>query len=55
MDLVRCKNLDGVYYEITPLIDLDIYNSEKEELYIPFDSIKMNDLVCLIIIGVAAT
>ena len=55
LDLVRCRNLQGVYYEITPLRDLNIYSTEKEELYIPFDSIKMNDLVCLIIIGIAAT
>jgi len=44
-----------VFYEVTPLRAPTIYEETKNEIFIPFDSIKMDDLACLIIIGIAAT
>ncbi len=56
IDLIKCQSLDGIYYEVVaPQHALTMYDEIKEEIYIPFDSIKMDDLVCLIIIGIAAT
>ena len=55
LDLVKVKGLDGVFYEVAPLRALTMYDESKDEIFIPFDAIKMDDLLCLIIIGINAT
>lgn len=55
LNLIKCKDLDGVFYEVSPLRAPTLYEESKEEICIPFDSIKMDSLACLIIIGIAAT
>lgn len=55
LDLLKVKGLDGVHYEVAPTRALTMYDESKDEIFIPFDTIKMDDLLCLIIIGINAT
>lgn len=55
LDLIKCSSYEGTYYEVSAPRALTMYEETKNELYIPAESIKMNDLLCCIIIGVAAT
>lgn len=55
LDLLKVKGLDGIYYEVVPIRALTMYDEMKDQIFIPFDAIKMDDLLCLIIIGIAAS
>lgn len=55
LDLIKCTSYQGVYYQVSAPRALTMYQEQKEELYIPLDSIKMDDLACFVFIGVAAT
>lgn len=55
VDLIKCEGRAGVFYAISSPRALTMYEEMKDELYIPIDSIQMDDLICFILIGVAAT
>lgn len=55
LDLIKCISSQGVFYEVSSTRALTMYEEVKDELYIPMETIKMDDLICCISIGVAAT
>lgn len=55
LDLIKCSSYRGTYYEVSSPRALTMYEEIKNEIYIPLETIKMDDLVCLVFIGVAAT
>lgn len=55
LDLIRCQGPDGIFYQISAPRALTMYKEVKDELYIPIESIKMDDLACFVLIGIAAT
>lgn len=55
VQLIKCESIHGIHYEISSPRALTMYQEMKDQLYIPIESIKMDDLACLVLIGVAAT
>lgn len=56
MDLFKYEGPDGkIFYQISSPRAVTMYGEVKDELYIPIESIKMDDLACFVLIGVAAT
>ena len=55
LDLIKCTSYKGVYYQISSPRALTMYEEIKNEVYIPIESIKMDDLACFVLVGVAAT
>lgn len=54
VDIVKCKDADGIYYRIEFLRAVTIYDEMKEELYLPLDTIQMDDITAFIVIAAAA-
>lgn len=56
VDLIKCESIsEGVFYQISSPRALTMYQEMKDEIYVPIESIKIDDLACFILIGVAAT
>ena len=56
LDLIKCQGPDGkVFYQVSAPRALTMYKEVKDQLYVPIESIKMDDLICFVLIGVAAT
>lgn len=56
MDLFKCQGPDGkIFYQVSSPRAVTMYREVKDELYVPIESIKMDDLACFVLIGVAAT
>lgn len=55
VDLIKCKGIDGVFYQISSPRAITMYKQIKDQLYVPIETIKMDDLACFVLIGVAAT
>lgn len=56
MDLFKYEGPDGkIFYQISSPRALTMYGEVKDQLYVPIESIKMDDLACFVLIGVAAT
>lgn len=54
LELVKCNNYEGTFYEVFAPRALTIYEEIKDEIYIPINSLKMSDLACFVLIGIAA-
>lgn len=54
VDITKCKDINGVYYRIEIPRALTIYEELKDEVYVPLETIKMDDLAAYIVIAVAA-
>ena len=54
VDITKCKNADGIYYRIEIPRALTIYEELKDELYVPLETVKMDDLSAFIVVAVAA-
>ena len=56
VDLIKCESATvGVFYQISLPRALTMYQEMKNELYIPIETIKADDLACFVLIGIAAT
>ena len=55
VELIKCQGLQGTYYMVSSLRAITMYEEDKNEVYVPLETIKMNDLFCFVLIGVAAT
>ena len=56
MDLFKYTGPDGeTFYKISSPRAITMYEEIKDQLYVPIESIKMDDLACFVLIGVAAT
>ena len=55
LELIKCNSYDGVFYEVSPLRALTMYEEIKEDLYVPIETIKLDDLISYVLIGIAAT
>lgn len=54
VDIIKCKDANGAYYRIEIPRALTIYEEQNKEIYIPVETIKLDDLQAYIIIAVAA-
>lgn len=55
VELIKCITANQTYYYVDSPRAATVYEEEKEELFIPLDSLQMDDLVFLIFIGIAGT
>lgn len=53
VDVVKCKDASGVYYRVEIPRALTIYDEQNKDIYIPIETIKLDDLEAYIIIAVA--
>lgn len=54
VDIIKCKDINGTYYRIEIPLALTIYEEQNRDIYIPIETIKLDDLQAYIIIAVAA-
>lgn len=54
VNVIKCKDVTGIYYLIQIQRALTIFEEQNKEIYIPEETIKMDDLQAYIIIAVAA-
>lgn len=55
VQLIRCQGIDGVYYMISDERALTMFDEIKNELYIPLESLKIENFIFYVLVGIAAT
>lgn len=55
VEIIKCQGLDGIYYMISDERALTMFDEIKNELYIPLDSLKIENFVFYVLVGIAAT
>lgn len=55
VQLIRCQGIDGIYYMISDERALTMFDEVKNELYIPLESLKIENFIFYVLVGIAAT
>lgn len=54
VDIIKCRDINGIYYRVEIPRALTIYDEQNKDIYIPIETIKLDDLQAYVIIAVAA-
>lgn len=55
VEIVKCQGLEGIYYIVSDNRAKTMFDEVKNELYIPLESLKIENFAFYILIGIAAT
>lgn len=55
VEVIKCQGLQGTYYMISDERALTMFDEVKNELYIPLESLKIENFILYVLIGIAAT
>ena len=55
VEIIKCQGIDGTYYMISDERALTMFDEIKNELYIPLESLKIENFIFYILVGIAAT
>lgn len=55
VEIIKCQGLQGTYYIVSDERAKTMFDEEKNELYIPLESLKIENFAFYILIGIAAT
>ena len=55
VEIIKCQGLQGTYYMISDERALTMFDEVKNELYIPLESLKIENFVFYVLVGIAAT
>lgn len=55
IEIIKCQGINGVYYIISDDRAKTMFDEVKNELYIPLESLKIENFACYVLIGIAAT
>ena len=55
IEIIKCQGLEGTYYMVSDDRAKTMFDESKETLYVPLESLKIENFAFYILIGVAAT
>lgn len=55
VEVIKCQGIGGTFYIVSDPRAKTMFDEVKNELYIPFESLKIEDFAFYILIGIAAT
>lgn len=55
VEVIKCQGLEGTYYMVSDERAKTMFDETKNELYVPLESLKIENFAFYILIGIAAT